>query len=166
MACRIEIRKTINESIDKVLPYRFEELGKAGAEKKAKDLNDLWGPLARPVRASSDTFQVEIYNIDNAVEKEFEKQTQAEQAFSRDLNFFNDDQALYEQDKKDLENQDVIPPVEVEHIQVTSNISQTMKLRDGKTYSINNINVDMLEDMGYGPNEIGNMLTKIRKEIC
>jgi hypothetical protein len=113
MACRIEIRKTIDESIDKVLPYRFEELGKAGAEKKAKDLNDLWGPLARPVRASSDTFQVEIYNIDNAVEKEFEKQTQAEQSFSQDLNFFNGDQALYEQDKKDLENQDVILPVKV-----------------------------------------------------
>jgi predicted NAD-dependent protein-ADP-ribosyltransferase YbiA (DUF1768 family)/uncharacterized protein YigA (DUF484 family) len=42
----------------------------------------------------------------------------------------------------------------------------TMKLRDGKTYSINDINVDMLEDMGYGPNEIGYTLTKIRKEIC
>jgi len=113
MACRIEIRKTIDESIDKVLPYRFEELGKAGAEQKSKELNDLWGPIAKPIRASSDTFQVEIYNIDKAVDREFEKQTQAEQSFSRDLNFFNDDQALYEQDKKDLENQDVIPPVEV-----------------------------------------------------
>jgi hypothetical protein len=103
MACKIEIRKTIDESIDKVLPYRSAEFGKAGAEQKAKELNDLWEDIATPVRASSDTFQVEINNIDKAVDREFEKQTQAEQSFSRDLNFFNDDQALYEQDKKDLE---------------------------------------------------------------
>ena len=103
MACRIEIEKTINKSIDDALPFRFANMSFDGAKKISDDLNDLWGPLAKPTRSSTATYQVNIFGLPAAVDREFAKQKKAEDTFKRDLDFFNQDVALYEQEQQDLE---------------------------------------------------------------
>jgi len=47
-------------------------------------------------------FRVVVNPLDDAVNKEFKKQEAAEKAFERDLNFFKGDEALMEQEQRDL----------------------------------------------------------------
>ena len=79
--------------------------------------------------------------MDEAIDREYDKQLSAEKQFERDLSFFNDDQALYEQEQKE-----------------TLDLTETLV----KEYGVENINSNMLEGLGYTPNQIGQIL----KEIC
>jgi hypothetical protein len=150
MPCKIEIRKTVEASIDKRLPDREAVMFKQAANSIKKYLNELWGvsTLTNIVQYSGDGGYKVIVNpegVDLAVEKEYNKQEQAEKAFERDLDFFQGDEALLEQEEKEtIQDEDV------------------MRLNDGNSYSTSDINSGMLEAMGYKPKEIGTIL----KSIC
>ena len=101
MSCRIEVENTINKSIIEILPFRLAEMSIDGARKISKELNDLWGPIAKPIKASPDTYQVAIFGLEKAIDREFTKQVNAEQLFKRNLDFFNGDVALYDQEQRE-----------------------------------------------------------------
>lgn len=105
MACILEIRKTIQKSIDEKL-FLSKDVGivKRGAEKIRDYLNDLWdSPIAvvKRHKFNSNAYVVEIKSLDAAVNKEFKKQLAAEKSFKRDLAFFNNDSRLFIQEDKE-----------------------------------------------------------------
>lgn len=106
MPCSIRIRNKIQESIDKRLPNKQAVMSKPFAEKISNELNSLWESIiAKPLQYSGDGgYFVNILSLENAVEKEFLKQKEAEESFERDLDFFNDDIALLEQEKRENED--------------------------------------------------------------
>ena len=108
----------------------------------AVSLNKLWGSIASIAQTSGQgDYKVVISRVDEAVDREYDRQLAAEKQFERDLSFFNDDQALYEQEQKE-----------------TLDLTETLV----KQYGVENINSNMLEGLGYAPEQIG----KILKEIC
>jgi hypothetical protein len=114
MPCKIEIRKTVEASIDKRLPDREAVMFKQAANNIKKYLNELWGvaTLTNTVQYSGDGGYKVIVNpegVDLAVEKEYNKQEQAEKAFERDLDFFQGDEALLEQEEREtIQDEDVM----------------------------------------------------------
>jgi hypothetical protein len=105
MACILEIRKTIQKSIDeKLLLSKNVGIVKRGAEKIRDYLNDLWdSPIAvvKRNKFNGNVYVVEIKSLDAAVNKEFKKQLAAERSFKRDLAFFNNDSRLFIQEDKE-----------------------------------------------------------------
>ena len=114
MPCKIEIRKTVEASIDKRLPDREAVMFKQAANSIKKYLNELWGvsTLTNIVQYSGDGGYKVIVNpegVDLAVEKEYNKQEQAEKSFERDLDFFQGDEALLEQEEREnIQDEDVM----------------------------------------------------------
>ena len=104
MACILEIRKTIQKSIDEKLSLSSNVgIVKRGAEKIRDYLNDLWdSPIAvvKRNKFNSNAYVVEIKSLDAAVNKEFKKQLAAEKSFKRDLAFFNYDSQLFIQEQE------------------------------------------------------------------
>lgn len=104
MACILEIRKTIQKSIDEKLSLSSNVgIVKRGAEKIRDYLNDLWdSPIAviKRNKFNSNAYVVEIKSLDAAVNKEFKKQLAAERSFKRDLAFFNYDSQLFIQEQE------------------------------------------------------------------
>jgi hypothetical protein len=106
MPCKIEIRKTVEASIDKRLPDREAVMFKQAANSIKKYLNELWGvsTLTNIVQYSGDGGYKVIVSEDGinlAVEKEAKKQEEAEKKFERDLDFFQGDEALLEQEERE-----------------------------------------------------------------
>lgn len=104
MACKIEIEKSINNSIEKQLPNREAVMSKAAAKSIVDYLNNLWNSaVARIIQYSGQGgYKVKINSLTPTIEKEFKKQEAAEDSFERNLDFFNGDVALMEQEDKDL----------------------------------------------------------------
>lgn len=114
MPCKIEIRKSVEASIDKRLPDREAVMFKQAANNIKKYLNELWGvsTLISTVQYSGDGGYKVIVNpegVDLAIEKEAKKQEEAEKAFERDLDFFQGDEALLEQEEREtIQDEDVM----------------------------------------------------------
>lgn len=101
MACKVEIGKTINNSIAKALPNRDAVYGKKAAYYIANRLNKLWDTtIATPIQYSSiGGYKIGIKNVNRAIEKEYTAQKHAESLFTRDINFYGGDQALMDQEE-------------------------------------------------------------------
>ena len=104
MACILEIRKTIQKSIDEKL-FLSKDVGivKRGAEKIRDYLNDLWdSPIAvvKRHKFNGNVYVVEIKSLDAAVNKEFKKQLAAEKSHKKDLAFFKYDSELFIQEQE------------------------------------------------------------------
>ena len=114
MACKIEIRKTIDQSILDKTENDFWGFAEKQARTIAVSLNSLWGNIASATQSIGEGgWRITTSRIPEAVDREYVKQSDAEKSFERDLDFFNNDRVLYEQEQKDLENQDIISPVKV-----------------------------------------------------
>jgi len=102
MPCPIEIRKTIENSIDELLPTPEVVMAESAAKKIVKELNTLWeSAISKVVLYSSQGGAfVKINSLDDAVNKEYTRQLQAEKLFERDLDFFNGEQALLDQEQQ------------------------------------------------------------------
>jgi hypothetical protein len=147
MACKIEIEKSINESIDKELPFR----GAIMLEKKAKaiveKLNTLWSSAITKVVSyhQHEGFRVSINSLTDAIDKEFQKQELAEKEFERDLAFFNGDESLLEQDSEQ--------PLGI------TNTSRKEKLEAFETITANNYKkIEGVLSRKFGIKEIGGKL--------
>jgi hypothetical protein len=103
MPCPIEIRKTIENSIDELLPNPEAVMANNVAKGIVKELNELWeSAISRvvPYSGQGGAF-VKINSLDIAVDKEYNRQLKAEQEFERDLDFFKGDQALLDEEERD-----------------------------------------------------------------
>jgi len=107
MACILEIKKTINESIDKELPNKEAVMSNEAAKSISQKLNLLWNSAITRVAQYSGQggYKVTINSIEDAAQKELKKQQEAEKLFERDLAFFNGDEALMEQENNNIEDQ-------------------------------------------------------------
>jgi len=102
MPCKIEIRKTIDKSIADKTQNDFWGFAEKQARKIVTDLNSLWGNIAKTVQTTAEGgWRILTSKIEEAVNREFDKQATAEKSFERDLDFFNGDRALYEQENKE-----------------------------------------------------------------
>jgi len=102
MACKIEIKNTIEKSIDDRLPYKKEVMSKEKATGIATTLNNLWGSIAAIQEYSGQGgYIVNISNLNKAVDLEYDRQVEAAASFSQDLDFFNGDVSLFEANEKD-----------------------------------------------------------------
>jgi hypothetical protein len=104
MPCNIEIRKTIENSIDELLPNPEAVMANNVAKGIVKELNELWeSAISRVVPYSGQGGAlVKINSLDEVVNKEYKRQLKAEQEFERDLDFFKGDESLMQQEQRDL----------------------------------------------------------------
>lgn len=104
MPCPIQIRETIQNSIDRKLPDPQAVMSQDAAKGIVDYLNKLWSSAIARVQQYSGLggFRVVINPLEDAVNKEFKRQEDAEKAFERDLDFFKGDEALLEQEQRDL----------------------------------------------------------------
>jgi len=111
MPCPIEIRKVIESSIDEMLPNPDAIVSQPNANKVVKELNTMWSSaIARVVPYSGEGgAYVKINPLEDAIDKEYKRQLAAEKEFERDFNFFRGDQALLEQEQRDLFLQSTAP---------------------------------------------------------
>lgn len=102
MPCPIIIRETIEASIDRQLPDRNSVMAKNVATKIVKYLNKVWSTaITRVQQYSGDGgYKVFVNDLEIAINREYNKQLDFEKNAERDLNFFKDDKALYEQETK------------------------------------------------------------------
>ena len=103
MPCPIQIRETIQNSIDRKLPDPQAVMSQDAAKGIVDYLNKLWSSAIARVQQYSGLggFRVVINPLEDAVNKEFKRQEDAENAFERDLDFFKGDEALLEQEQRD-----------------------------------------------------------------
>ena len=103
MPCPIQIRETIQNSIDRKLPDPEAVMSQDAAKEIVDYLNKLWSSAVARVQQYSGLggFRVIINPLEDAVNKEFKRQEDAENAFERDLDFFKGDEALLEQEERD-----------------------------------------------------------------
>jgi hypothetical protein len=102
MPCKLEIRKTIDKSVADKTQDDFWGFTEKQARKIAVDLNSLWGSIATIAQTTAQGgWRIMTSRIDDAVNREFDKQKKAEESFERDLDFFNGDRALFEQETKE-----------------------------------------------------------------
>jgi hypothetical protein len=103
MPCPIQIRETIQNSIDRKLPDPEAVMSQDTAKGIVDYLNKLWSSAVARVQQYSGLggFRVVINPLEDAVNKEFKRQEDAENAFERDLDFFKGDEALLEQENRD-----------------------------------------------------------------
>lgn len=102
MPCKIEIRKTIDQSILDQTENDFQGFTEKQARGVAVNLNSLWGNIASVTQSTGEGgWRIVTSRIPEAVDREYVKQSDAEKSFERDLDFFNNDQALYEQEQKE-----------------------------------------------------------------
>jgi hypothetical protein len=102
MPCKIEIRKTIDQSILDQTENDFQGFTEKKARGIAVNLNSLWGNIASVTQSTGEGgWRIITSRIPEAVDREYIKQSDAEKSFERDLDFFNNDQALYEQEQKE-----------------------------------------------------------------
>ena len=104
MPCPIEIRKVIENSINELLPNPDAIVAQSSANKVVKELNTMWSSaIARVIPYSGEGgAYVKINPLEDAIDKEYKRQLDAEKAFERDFDFFRGDQALLEQERRDL----------------------------------------------------------------
>jgi hypothetical protein len=104
MPCNIEIRKTIENSINELLPNPEAVMADSVAKRIVKELNELWeSAISRVAPYSGDGGAfVKINSLEDAVQKEYKRQLEAEKAFERDFDFFRGDEPLLEQEQRDL----------------------------------------------------------------
>jgi hypothetical protein len=104
MPCPIQIRETIQKSIDRKLPDPQAVMSQDAAKGIVDYLNKLWSSAITRIQQYSGLggFRVVVNSLEDAVDKEFKKQEDAEKAFERDLDFFKGDEALMEQEQRDL----------------------------------------------------------------
>lgn len=104
MPCPIEIRKVIENSINELLPNPDAIVAQSNANKIVKELNTMWSSaIARVVPYSGEGgAYVKINPLEDAIDKEYKRQLDAEKSFERDFDFFRGDQALLEQEQRDL----------------------------------------------------------------
>ena len=101
MPCKIEIRKTIDKNIAGKTENDFRGFTEKQARNIAININSLWGNIASITQSTGEGgWRILTSRIDDAVNREFDKQKNAENSFERDLDFFNGDIALFEQEKK------------------------------------------------------------------
>ena len=101
MPCKIEIRKTIDKNIADKTQNDFRGFTEKQARNIAININSLWGNIASITQSTGEGgWRILTSRIDDAVNREFDKQKNAENSFERDLDFFNGDIALFEQEKK------------------------------------------------------------------
>lgn len=103
MPCPIQIREAIQSSIDKKLPDSQAVMSQNAAKEIVGYLNKLWSSAVARIQQYSGLggFRVIINSLEDAVNKEFKRQQDAEKAFERDLDFFKGDEALLEQEDRD-----------------------------------------------------------------
>jgi len=103
MPCLIQIRETIQKSVDRKLPNPEAVMSQDAAKGIVDYLNKLWSSAIARVQQYSGLggFRVIINPLEDAVNKEFKRQEDAENAFERDLDFFKGDEALLEQEQRD-----------------------------------------------------------------
>lgn len=103
MPCPIEIKQTIQKSIDDKLPDPQIVMSKEAAKKIVDYLNKLWSSAITKLQEYSGLggYRVVVNSLDDAVSKEFKRQKDAESEFERDLDFFQGDEALFEQEQRD-----------------------------------------------------------------
>jgi hypothetical protein len=103
MPCPIQIRETIQRSIDRKLPDPQAVMSQDAAKGIVDYLNKLWSSAITRMQQYSGLggFRVIVNSLDDAVDKEFKKQEDAENVFERDLDFFKGDEALMEQEERD-----------------------------------------------------------------
>jgi hypothetical protein len=103
MPCPIQIRETIQNSIDRKLPDPEAVMSQDAAKGIVDYLNKLWSSAVARVQQYSGLggFRVVINPLEDAVNKEFKKQQDAENVFERDLDFFRGDEPLLEQEQRD-----------------------------------------------------------------
>ena len=104
MPCPIQIRETIQKSIDRKLPDPQAVMSQDAAKGIVDYLNKLWSSAITRMQQYSGLggFRVVVNSLDDAVNKEFKRQQDAEKSFERDLDFFKGDEALMEQEQRDL----------------------------------------------------------------
>ena len=120
MPCKLEIRKSIEASIDKYLPDREAVMSSKAANSIKKTLGDLWSVknLMNVIQYSGTGGYRVVVNpagMDEAVAKENDSQKKAEERFERDLDFFQGDAALLEQEQREF-SRDEYPVLKVERI--------------------------------------------------
>jgi len=104
MPCPIQIRETIQKSIDRKLPDSEAVMSQDAAKGIVDYLNKLWSSAITRMQQYSGLggARVIVNSLDDAVNKEFKRQQDAEKTFERDLDFFKGDEALMEQEQRDL----------------------------------------------------------------
>jgi hypothetical protein len=107
MPCKIEIRKAIDANIDTLTQNDYWGFREKDARNAAVKLNSNWGSIASVQQTSGQGgYRIIISRLDEAVDREFARQSVAEKKFERDLDFFKSDAALYEQEKNELREGD------------------------------------------------------------
>ena len=103
MPCPIQIRETIQNSIDRKLPDPEAVMSQDAAKGIVDYLNKLWSSAITRMQQYSGLggARVIVNSLDDAVNKEFKRQQDAEKSFERDLDFFKGDEALLDQEKRD-----------------------------------------------------------------
>ena len=111
MPCKLEIRKSIEASIDKYLPNREAVMSSKAANSIKTTLNNLWNVknLMNVIQYSgAGGYKVVVNSVgmEEAVAKENASQKKAEERFERDLDFFQGDEALLEQEQQELRTEE------------------------------------------------------------
>lgn len=103
MACKIEIRNSIDASIESHVSNINNVYSKNAAKDIANSINTIWETtIATPLEYSSlGGYRVSLSEsaINKTVEKEYQQQVKASSSFERDLDFYGGDQALLEQEE-------------------------------------------------------------------
>jgi len=149
MPCILQIKQTINDSIDAKLPYRYTSMYKGLAKEIATSLNNLWGSkVAEAVQASElGGYNVYIYPIEPLAEKIFKQQEKIEKELGNSLDFFNEDSEGIKDTTESLDfyNNDraLMEQEGIEVIYDSEEIEESALYPDG--YSDTSINDDIAE---------------------
>jgi hypothetical protein len=118
MSCRLEIKKSVEKSINTKLPYRDAIYPLASAKIIANYLNKLWdSKIAVPIQhLKQGMYKVSILSLDEAIDKEFAKQEKSQKSFEHNLDFFIDDHILYQQNLAEDKLNTIAPPKQTPNV--------------------------------------------------
>ena len=153
MSCRLEIKKSVEKSINTKLPYRDAIYPLASAKIIANYLNKLWdSKIAVPIQyLKQGMYKVSILSLDEAIDKEFAKQEKSQKSFEHNLDFFIDDHILYEQNLAEDKLNTIAPPKQTPNIK-----PGVSELFDSNPELANAV----YESLGFNPNEFSLVLKK------
>jgi hypothetical protein len=107
MPCKLEIRKAIDANISVLTGDDYWGFTQKDARNAVVKLNSNWGSIASVQQTSGQGgYRIIISRLDDAVDREYDRQVAAEKRFERNLDFFKSDAALFEQEKNELREGD------------------------------------------------------------
>ena len=120
MACKLQIKEDLNTEIDKALGgYRNTTHSDFNAKRIIKEINDKYSNLAKSSTIDKDRVIIDISEkvFDSIVDEKYDAQLQIEDELAimsgevdfdeKDTSFYNDDEALFDQENREEEDIEV-----------------------------------------------------------